>query len=292
MAFNLNPGRSPFQQTGRDIPSAFLQVKNAISGATTKRVKNASGEVFDKTITSTTIPGTPGTSETVIKGKKATLGTVGKPDKYTGPKTSNEKWKKFLDSPKGKDYTKMTKGEPGTPGTPDKIIPGTPGTPSVTTVKESQKPVMGAEYDVQTSRGYIGSNAGKKEVKGTVTSSNVASNNYVTGTNNYNKSINDKYGNAEEGSAKANGLSGASLKIRNEKSEERKNLLTRETKVTETPGNIGTVRKSAKAKDVEKQKANNAANSKNSTVKNNMAPTFQLKNKNKKAVTKKSSKKY
>ena len=36
MAFNMNPGRSPFLKTGHGLPSAFLQQKNPISGFSTK----------------------------------------------------------------------------------------------------------------------------------------------------------------------------------------------------------------------------------------------------------------
>lgn len=46
MAFNMKPGRPPFQQTGHGLPSAFLQkAKNAISGFSTKEeAENAANE--------------------------------------------------------------------------------------------------------------------------------------------------------------------------------------------------------------------------------------------------------
>jgi hypothetical protein len=268
MAFNLNPGRSPFQQTGNGLPSALLQT-NPVSGSTKKKVKNKNGEIFEKTTTTTTTPGTSGTPATVIKGKAGTPGTPGQKDPYKGPKASNKDWTSFLKTPKGQEYTKKTKGTSPTPGTPDVVIPGTPGTPPKTTIQESQAPVMGAVTEAKVTRGYIGANAGKTSTKANVTSSNVSANSYVKGTNAYNKSINAKYSQAEEGSAKANGLTGKVLENRNKKAEERKKLLTRKVEVTTTPNNAGTARKVA----AEKKKQN---------VKNDGSAAFQLKSQNKK----------
>jgi hypothetical protein len=258
MAFNLNSSRSPFQQQ-----------KNPVSGSTKKKVKNASGEIFEKTTTTTTTPGTSGTPATVIKGKAGTPGTKGQKDPYKGPKASNSAWEKFLKTPKGQEYTNKIKGTPPKPGTPDKIIPGTPGTPPKTTIQESQVPVMGAVTAAKVTRGYIGANAGETSTKANVTSSNVSANSYVKGTNAYNKSINAKYSQAEEGSASANGLSGKVLENRNKKAEERKKLLTRKVEVTSTPNNAGTARKVAEEKKKE-------------AVKNNKPGIFQLKSQNKK----------
>ena len=268
MAFNLNPGRSPFQQTGNGLPSALLQT-NPVSGSTKKKVKNEEGEIFEKTTTTTTTPGTSGTPATVIKGNPGTPGTPGQKDPYKGPKASNEDWASFLKTPKGQEYTKRTKGTPPTPGTPDKVIPGTPGTPPKTTIQESQAPVMGAVTEGKVTRGYIGANAEKTSTKANVTSSNVSANSYVKGTNAYNESINTKYSQASEGSASANGLTGKVLENRNKKAEERRKLLERKVEVTSTPNNAGTARKVA----AEKKKQN---------VKNDGSAAFQLKSQNKK----------
>ena len=168
----MNPGRSPFAQTGRGIPTPFMQA-NISSGE--KLVKLKSGEIVKQKTTTTTTPGkegtpgTPGTAPVTIKGKApipatpATKGNRGGPefDKAYGAAVKAGKGS-FEFGGKSFNTAKSlpTKAKPGTPGTPDITLPGkeaipaTPATPPSISSETSTEKIPSKIYSITKSRGF------------------------------------------------------------------------------------------------------------------------------------------
>ena len=169
----MNPGRAPFMQTGRGIPTPFMQT-NISTGE--KLVKLKSGEIVkEKTITKTTpgsegTPGIPGTAPVTIKGKAATPATSATKGNKGGPEFDKAygaavKAGKGTFSFGGKSFNTEkslpTKAKPGTPGTPDITLPGkaatpsTPGTPASISSQISVEKIPSKVSSIEVSRGFI-----------------------------------------------------------------------------------------------------------------------------------------
>lgn len=185
----MNPGRSPFAQTGRGIPAPFMQA-NISTGE--KLVKLKSGEIVKQKTTTTTTPGTegtpgtPGTAPVTIKGKApvaatpATKGNRGGPefDKAYGAAVKSGKGS-FEFGGKSFNTAKSlpTKAKPGKPGTPDITLPGkeatpaTPATPPSISSETSTEKIPSKVYGFTSSHGFSPGmgNENVRESRGTVT---------------------------------------------------------------------------------------------------------------------------
>ena len=301
MAFNMKPGKVPFLQTGRGIPSAFLQEKkptqNAISGKKTqeelkaearKIAQDKANAKLQKDIESKPLGGSTDvrtvteSADYVVPGQK--------PTKLVDPKdkkaynawlnASEENKAKFKDK-------KFTEQASATAAGTDK--PQITTKPELTTTPP-KNPVSGNPsrtiYTIEGTRGYAGEeNKDKTGHRGMVTLNENRVNKEITFTENWNNRINKIYGQATEGSEAARGATGPQLEKRNQKAEERRKALIRETPTIKT-----TV--------ADKKDAVNAASAMNranweSNIERNEAEgintvVFQKKSENKKASAKKS----
>ena len=231
----MKPGKVPFLQTGRGIPSAFLQKRkpeqNPISGndlkekalADAKRKQLLAGEnkgdskstrIFEGTA-SATIPGNPvekiaSTPAEIAKWKaaKAKAEQEGKPfgEQYK-PKTITEKATVSdtgMDKPEIATKPELTTTPPKNPvsGNPSRTI-----------------------YTIEGTRGYT--NTDQTGSRGLTTLNANRVNAEVNFTNKMNEITGNKYSQANEGDAAARGLTGPQLEKRNKIVAERKEKLSR-----------------------------------------------------------------
>ena len=292
MAFNMKPGRLPFQKTGNGLPSALLQVgpkQNPVSGndlkekalAEAKAKQLLAGEnkggskdvrTFEGTA-SAKIPGKPvekiaSTPAEIAKWKaaKSKAEQEGKPfgEQYK-PKTITEKASVTdtgMDKPQITTKPELTTSPPKNPvsGTPSRTIYSTEGT-----------------------RGYTGTD--QTGTRGLVTLNKARAEREVQFAEKMNSIANKKYAQATEGSEAARGLTGKALEKRNVKAEEMRQRLQRTMPTIKTT--------EADAKDaVNAANAMNKANWESNIAKNKAEGidrvVFQKKSENKKASMKKS----
>ena len=292
MAFNMKPGRLPFQKTGNGLPSALLQVgpkQNPVSGndlkekalAEAKAKQLLAGEnkggskdvrTFEGTA-SAKIPGKPvekiaSTPAEIAKWKaaKSKAEQEGKPfgEQYK-PKTITEKASVTdtgMDKPQLTTKPELTTSPPKNPvsGTPSRTIYSTEGT-----------------------RGYTGTD--QTGTRGLVTLNKARAEREVQFAEKMNSIANKKYAQATEGSEAARGLTGKALEKRNVKAEEMRQRLQRTMPTIKTT--------EADAKDaVNAANAMNKANWESNIAKNKAEGidrvVFQKKSENKKASMKKS----
>ena len=219
---------------------------------TTTMVKGANGGKSIRTVSTTSIPGTPdtiikGTPSTTIKGSAGTPAVL--PSK--GIKGSPEFDKAFGEAKKagkkvytynGKKYTvemSGTKGKPATPPTPDSVTPGIPdriipGTPPKTETKVEEKPIPSVVYKVDAVKGTIGGKKRDGVGGGITTDSQITANKNVAdravkGQENYNAAIASKYA---PDTKNERGLNPAQLAAKNAKAEQRAKDLKGTTTVT------------------------------------------------------------
>ena len=292
MAFNMKPGRLPFQKTGNGLPSALLQVgpkQNPVSGndlkekalAEAKAKQLLAGEnkggskdvrTFEGTA-SAKIPGKPvekiaSTPAEIAKWKaaKSKAEQEGKPfgEQYK-PKTITEKASVTdtgMDKPQLTTKPELTTSPPKNPvsGTPSRTIYSTEGT-----------------------RGYTGTD--QTGTRGLVTLNKARAEREVQFAEKMNSIANKKYAQATEGSEAARGLTGKALEKRNVKAEEMRQRLQR------TMPTIKTTEADAKVA-VNAANAMNKANWESNIAKNKAEGidrvVFQKKSENKKASMKKS----
>ena len=292
MAFNMKPGRLPFQKTGNGLPSALLQVgpkQNPVSGndlkekaladAKAKQLLAGQNQGDSKSVrtfegtASATIPGKPvekiastPTEVTKWKAAKTKAEQEGKPfgEQYK-PKTITEK---AAVSDIGMDKPQITTKPELTTTPPKNPVSGTPSR---------------TIYSIEGTRGYTNTN--QTGSRGLVTLNANRANAEVNFTNKMNEVTGAKYSQANEGDASARGLSGKALEKRNQIVAERKEKLTRPTPTIKTT--------EADTKDaVNAASAMNRANRESLIAKNKAEDidkvVFQKKSENKKALAKKS----
>ena len=292
MAFNMKPGRLPFQKTGNGLPSALLQVgpkQNPVSGndlkekaladAKAKQLLAGQNQGDSKSVrtfegtASATIPGKPvekiastPTEVTKWKAAKTKAEQEGKPfgEQYK-PKTITEK---AAVSDTGMDKSQITTKPELTTTPPKNPVSGTPSR---------------TIYSIEGTRGYTNTN--QTGSRGLVTLNANRANAEVNFTNKMNEVTGAKYSQANEGDASARGLSGKALEKRNQIVAERKEKLTRPTPTIKTT--------EADTKDaVNAASAMNRANRESLIAKNKAEDidkvVFQKKSENKKALAKKS----
>lgn len=290
MAFNMKPGRSPFQQTGHGLPSAFLQkTKNAISGFNSREEAQAAADAEVNKMKEESVKNKPLTGSKDIRNfnseKEFTIPAERKVERKVVPGTKEyDKWakavkknpdieKKFLStsgkvkasaSVAGEDKPELTTTPPKNP------VSGTP----------SQK-----IYTIEGTRGYAGEqNKGKTGHRGLVTLNEGRANKEITFTENWNKRINKEYAQAKEGDAAARGLTGKGLERRNRIVEERRKALTREMPIIKvTEADKGTAVRAANAMN----KANWESNIEKNKAEGINTLVFQKKSENKKISAKK-----
>jgi len=140
MAFNMRPGRSPFQQTGRGIPSAFLQERtvttvNKVTGNTTKEQASAEAKrKAEEALAADVKAKALGGEETRSKEASATYTVPGKKvEKFLNPKDAKAvaAWKNAPQKNKDqyKDQNIEVKETASATGTPPPPPPPPPATP-------------------------------------------------------------------------------------------------------------------------------------------------------------------
>lgn len=228
MAFKLPNGRSPFLKTGRDIPPTMMyrppmrQERNPNTGEDLKKQalaiaekklqesianKPLGGSTDVRTETGTATNIRPATTPAEIAAWRAGKDKPGA-GRYNITETATA-------TAQGADEQKkeeaITPKLPETPQTPQNLQ--TPQTPSRTI------------YSIQGQRGYTGSDA--VGTRGFVTLNENRANQEVKFTELANATANEKYAQAEEGSAAARGLTGTALEKRNKEAERRRQALQR-----------------------------------------------------------------
>jgi hypothetical protein len=290
MAFNMKPGRLPFQKTGNGLPSALLQVgpkQNPVSGndlkekalAEAKAKQLLAGENLGGANAVRTFEGT---ASAKIPGKpvEKIASTPAEVAKWEAAKTKAEQEGK----PFGEQYKPKTITEKASVSDTGMDKPQITTTPAITTTPK-ENPVTGTPsrkiYTIEGSRGYSGNNA--TGTRGLTTLNEARVNREIEFTNKMNAITNKKYGQAKEGEEAARGFTGKALEKRNLEAERRRQALLRPMptiKVTE-----------ADSKDaVNAANAMNRAHGESNIAKNKAEGidrvVFQKKSENKKAMKK------
>lgn len=295
MAFNMKPGRLPFQKTGNGLPSALLQVgpkQNPVSGNDLK--EKALAEAKAKQLLAGENKG--GSKDVRTFEGTASAKIPGKPvEKIASTPAEIAKWKAAKSKaeqegkPFGEQYKSKTITEKATVSDTGMDKPQITTKPELTT-SAPKNPVSGTPsqkiYTIEGTRGYAGETGkGKTGHRGLVTLNEGRANKEITFTENWNKRINKEYAQAKEGDEAARGLTGKNLERRNRIVEERRKALVRDMptiKVTEA--DKGTAVRAANAMNKAMWDSNIEKNAEQGI--NNVV--FQKKSENKKASMKKS----
>lgn len=291
MAFNMKPGRLPFQKTGNGLPSALLQVgpkQNPVSGNDLK--EKALAEAKAKQLLAGENKGGAkdvrtfeGTASATIPGKKVEklASTPTEIAKYKAAKTKAEKEGK----PFGEQYKPKTVTEKASVSDTGMDKPQITTKPELTTTPP-KNPVSGSPsrtiYSTEGTRGYTGTD--QTGTRGLVTLNKARAEREIQFAEKMNSIANKKYAQATEGSEAARGLTGKALEKRNIAAEERRQKLQRPMPTIKTT--------EADTKDaVNAASAMNRANWESNIAKNKAEGidrvVFQKKSENKKASVKK-----
>lgn len=292
MAFNMKPGRLPFQKTGNGLPSALLQVgpkQNPVSGNDLK--EKALAEAKAKQLLagenkggSKDVRTFEGTASATIPGKKVEkiASTPAEIAKYKAAKMKAEKEGK----PFGEQYKPKTIIEKASITDTGMDKPQITTKPELTT-SAPKNPVSGTPsrtiYSTEGTRGYTGTD--QTGTRGLVTLNKARAEREIQFAEKMNSIANKKYAQATEGSEAARGLTGKALEKRNIAAEERRQKLQRPMPTIKTT--------EADTKDaVNAASAMNRANWESNIAKNKAEGidrvVFQKKSENKKASMKKS----
>jgi hypothetical protein len=298
MAFNMKPGRLPFQKTGNGLPSALLQVgpkQNPVSGNDLK--EKALAEAKAKQLLAGENKGGAkdvrtfeGTASAKIPGKavEKIASTPAEVAKWKAAKTKAEQEGK----PFGEQYKSKTITEKASVSDTGMDKPQLTTKPELTTTPRTN-PVTGKPsqtiYTIEGSRGYAGeANKGKIGSRGLVTLNEKRAQKEIDFTNKMNALNDKKYAQAKEGDAAARSLTGKALERRNKIAEERRQALTRPMPVIKTTeADKGTAVRAANAMNTANWESNIAKNKAEGIDR----VVYQKKSENKKAMKKSPAKK-